>query len=697
MKKRYLIILLAIILILTDFPVGSKVNNLNIINFQSSQKTIYVDDDNIIGPWKGTIEYPYQFIKDALSNSSNGDVIIVLSGVYFERIKIENTVKIFGENKTKTIIDGSYEKSIIEISANNVLLKNITIRNSGGYIENSGINVISENNTFQDCIIYRTKTGILLNKTNNNEIDNCTFRTSGEGVFIKSSNNNTIESCCFIDNSIGVNCNDSMNNIIKYCYLNGNGITLLLEYSSNTIVSKCNITNNCVNLGGIFVVNCKNILLNNNKINHNGAGVHLFSSNEITISNCDFILNTHYAIILRTPSTNVKVTKCIIKNNLRYGIYIEKGNSCEIINNNIEDNTLYGIFSNFIKCDSRFNWWGSILGPSYIEKKSRSRITVLLGKIRCLPWLLKPLKDIGTDWDENKYCLVEDNIDNTGKKINLPGNDSDEDNVPDWWEIKWGYNPYSWDDHENLDPDNDALNNIEECYTDQWNSSPFYKDIFLEIDWMKGQDSKDTNKPSSELLDEIVDMFKEQGINFHYDIGNLGGGEEIPICNDTYSFYKLRDMYWKYFLNNNLTNPRKSIFHYGIVCDYCFDLNFPFIGWNDMDSFAISGEWLKDNNKFISKDKLIVGASIHHLGHSLGLIADAYNGIDNSGTLHILSKQWMKYRNYKSCMNYYYKYKIFNFSDGTNGIGDFDDWENLDFSFFKNSSFQFSDNKMLYN
>jgi parallel beta-helix repeat protein len=688
MKKRYLTILLAIILISTNLSVDSKVTKFNNTGLEIFKSTLYVDDNNTEGPWNGTIEHPYQFINDAVANSSNGDIIIVFAGFYFERIKIENSIKIFGENNTNTIIDGSYEKSIIEIHANNVILKNFTIRNSGGYIDNSGINVISENNTFQDCIIYRTKTGILLNQTKNNEIENCTFHTNGEGVFVKSSNNNKILSCCFGHNAIGVNFNNSKDNQIEYCYLHSNGIAFLLENSLNTEIYHCNISNNCINLGGIFVVNCENITISNNLINHNGAGVHLFNSNKIIISNCDFILNTHFAIILRIPSSNVKVINCEIKNNLRHGIYIEKGNSCEITKNNIMGNALYGIFSNFIKCNARINWWGSILGPSYFEKKSRDRISVLLGRIRCIPWLLKPLTNIGASWDENEDYMVEDTLDFTEKNIDLPGIDSDNDKVPDWWEDKWGYDSASWDDHANLDPDRDALNNIEECFTDRWNSSPFFKDIFLEIDWMEVQESDDTNKPSSDLLDEIVVIFRNQGINLHYDIGALGGGEEIPFCNDTYSFTKLRDMYWKYFLNNNLTNPRKGIFHYGVICNYCPDLNLPFIGWDDLDSFAISGEWLKNNNPFISKDKLIVSASVHHLGHSLGLIVDSHGGIDNSGVSVMLSKQWWKYHNYKSCMNYYYKYNIFSYSDGTHGTGDFDDWENLDFSFFKNSSFE---------
>jgi parallel beta-helix repeat protein len=688
MNNKSLIFLFTIVFIISNISVESTMIKFHIVGPEIFKKIIYVDDNNTEGPWNGTIDYPYQFINDGLANSSNGDIIFVFSGLYFERIIIENSVKICGENNTNTIIDGSYEKSIIEIYTNNVILKNFTIRNSGGYIDDSGINVKSENNTFQDCIIYRTKTGILLNQTKKNKIENCTFHTNGEGISVKLSNNNKITSCCLGNNAIGINFNNSMENQIEYCYLHSNGIAFLLENSLNIKIYHCNISNNCVNLGGIFIVNCENITLSNNRIIHNGAGVHLFSSNKINISNCDFILNTHFSIILRTPSNNVKVTNCNIKNNLRYGIYIEKSNSCEITKNNIFDNALYGIFSNFINCNARFNWWGSILGPSYFEKKSRSRITIFLGKIRCVPWLLKPLTNIGASWDENEEYMVKNTVDFTKKLIDLPGDDFDNDLVPDWWEDKWGYNSTSWDDHANIDPDNDALNNIEECFTDKWNSSPFIKDIFLEIDWMEMKKLDDTNMPSAELLDEIVNIFKIQEINLHYDIGALGGGEEIPFCNETYSFANIKDMYWKYFLNNNLTNPRKGIFHYGIVCNYCPDLNYPFIGWDDLDSFAISSEWLKKNNPFISKDELIISASVHSLGHSLGLIADTYEGIDNLGTSIILSKQWWNYHNYKSCMNYYYKYKFFDYSDGTNGKGDFNDWGNLDFNFFKNSSFE---------
>ncbi len=214
------------------------------------------------------------------------------------------------------------------------------------------------------------------------------------------------------------------------------------------------------------------------------------------------------------------------------------------------------------------------------------------------------------------------------------------------------------------------------------------KDIFLELDYMPCENPEETNKPSQELLQRLIDIFENKDITLHIDTGELGGGEQIPYCKSKFSFAKLRDLYWQYFLKNNLTNPRKGIFHYGIICNYCPDLNFPFFGWDGLDSFAVSTEWLKETMPFFSRKRLIVGATVHHLGHTLGLIADTNNAIDNMGTTKIFNKDFFVYRNYKSCMNYRYKYLLFSYSDGSHGRGDFDEWSNLDFSFFKNTNFK---------
>jgi len=227
----------------------------------------------------------------------------------------------------------------------------------------------------------------------------------------------------------------------------------------------------------------------------------------------------------------------------------------------------------------------------------------------------------------------------------------------------------------------------------EYNSNPFKKDIFLEIDWKKNPNNSQTNKPPQDLINKFIQNFEKHDITLHIDIGELGGGEEIPSYDSVFSFSKLIDLYWNFFLHNDINNPRKGIFHYGVVCNYCPDLNFPFNGWDHMDSFAISSEWLLEQYPRKNIGQIIVGAAIHHLGHTLGLLADTFDGIDNIGVTKPFTIQCIKFRNYKSCMNYNYKYEIFSYSDGTHGPGDFNDWNQLNLSFFKNSNFMYNYNK----
>jgi len=97
---------------------------------------------------------------------------------------------------------------------------------------------------------------------------------------------------------------------------------------------------------------------------------------------------------------------------------------------------------------------------------------------------------------------------------------------------------------------------------------------------------------------------------------------------------------------------------------------------------------LQNNQPSFSRDQLIIGGSIHELGHTLGLFVDDHGGNDNTVATWPFTLQWWKYQNYKSCMNYRYTYRIIDYSDGTHGKGDFNDWGELDFTFFKNTHFE---------
>ena len=97
---------------------------------------------------------------------------------------------------------------------------------------------------------------------------------------------------------------------------------------------------------------------------------------------------------------------------------------------------------------------------------------------------------------------------------------------------------------------------------------------------------------------------------------------------------------------------------------------------------------IKESHPTLDRGYGMMSGAIHEFGHTLGLFADDHNGIDNRGATIPLSKQWFKYRNYRSIMNYLYTYRIYDYSDGTHGFGDYNDWANLEFTFFKNTHFE---------
>ena len=687
MKKKFASLIIILLFLLTNVSVinsiGRQVETPDgvLIN----RKTIYVDDNNTGGPWNGTLEYPFQYIRDAIENATEGDVVYVFNGVYYENVIVDKTLSIIGENKSSTIIDGTYKEFVIHLIADHVYVHNFTIRNSGGYMHNAGMKLDSENNLITECIFYRTKSGIYVNHTNDNEINNCTFHTNGEGIYLKSSRGSKIRDCFFYHNGLGLHSENSNEIKINGCYAHTNGIAFFFNNSSNIESVRCAAYNNNDNQGGFFLSYCSNINISDCNVYHNGFGIKISNSSTIYISNCNLFWNTHFAININKNPENIMIEQCDFSENLRFGIQAKNSNF-RLLNNNIH-NSLCGIYSEYSLCYARHNWWGSPFGPALFERESKDRIIMKFGRVTIFPWLLQKVETAGTSW-EIDYELFNVEINNSRYvEIELPGPDSDNDHVPDWWEEKWGYDPFSWDDHKNLDPDEDGLNNVEECFTDKWDSNPFHKDVFLEFDWVEAKNPNSaSNKPPDDYVDKIKGVFEKQNITLHVDLGNLEGGEEIPYIVH-FSYADLRDLYWEYFLHNNLNNPRKGIFHYCLVCDYGAGPGFAFVGWNHLDSFQISAQALQEGQPLFSRGRLIVAGALHELGHTFGLTVDDHGGIDNMIAKPFTMQLW-KYLSYKSCLNYMYTYIIINFSDGSHGKGDFDDWNNLDFTFFKNTHFK---------
>ncbi|MBS3802769.1 MAG: right-handed parallel beta-helix repeat-containing protein, partial [Candidatus Thermoplasmatota archaeon] len=619
-----------------------------------------------------------------------GDTIFVFNGTYYETLDINKSVILKNMPSHDPIIDGRYNNTTVTISNPFVTLKGFTLRNTSGSQQSCAIGCYSSNIVIENCIFYRTKSGIYITNSTNISISNNSFQNNGEGIKLTRSENIQIYQNNFTHNGLGINIQYSSDSIIQQCRATINGIGIFLYNSANILIDHCATYNNNDNQGGIFLESSQFISIVNSIISHNGFGIKMSDSNNVSITDSTISHNTHAGILTTKHSKNIILSSCELINNLRISIHNYQS-SITVKNNNIYD-SICGIYTENGRCNVKNNWWGSIFGPGFFERKTQDNIKSINSSVTAIPWNYKFNEKSGANWNISGLLTKKPVTSPYERLITFQKKDSDLDGIPDWWEKKYGYSPTIADAHYNLDPDEDGLSNIEEYYTASWNSHPFRKDIFLEIDWMECRTSQDeTNKPSQAYIQKAIDIFAEHNITLHIDTGNLGGGELIPYA-ENFTFADLRDYYWKYFLNEDINSPRKGIFRYAIICDYGPASGFAFIGWDSLDAFCISADIIKNNHEVsYPRQRFIIGSSIHELGHTLGLTVDDHGGNDNKIATIPFTRQWFKYLSYPSCMNYFYTYFILGFSDGNLGPNDFNDWKNMDFSFFKNTHFTLPD------
>jgi nitrous oxidase accessory protein NosD len=180
----------------------------------SSPRTITVPDD-------------YPTIQAAINAANDGDTVFVRNGTYYEHVVVNKTLSLLGESKDSTIIDGSNNGYVVDVTANNVNISQFLLRNAGS--QWSGVNVESSGVTLWNNIIMDNHGGVWvrpgsLNTTiSGNKISNTqpsyadgirlwssgtlvvgniiTNESSGIGV---DESGNTIEGNLIANNSIGI-------------------------------------------------------------------------------------------------------------------------------------------------------------------------------------------------------------------------------------------------------------------------------------------------------------------------------------------------------------------------------------------------------------------------------------------------------------------------------------------------------------
>ena len=298
---------------------------------------------------------------------------------------------------------------------------------------------------------------------------------------------------------------------------------------------------------------------------------------------------------------------------------------------------------------------------------------------------------------------TEVNILHTDPEVDDSYQDPDEDGVPTAWEWKWGYDPFVYDNHSTIDPEIDGLSNYIEYKLEKWLAHPYQKDIYLEADFMKkgGGRFEIEHVFWEESQQMLIDEFNEQGISVHIDDGCMGGGGEyLRYVEGIGQATGVASEFYKY----HFSDERKGVFHYLFVGNWAgryhpqdCKLRYDVMGIPSNREYyrtIFSPPAITPRLKRIA---MAVGV-MHELGHSLGLMPTDTEGNDNAtivGRNDLPPLQKLRasrdakayWDSYESCMNYgKFGNYVLGYSDGSHGERDFDDWSDIDLTYFQRPS-----------
>ncbi|MDH5779183.1 MAG: PQQ-binding-like beta-propeller repeat protein [Candidatus Bathyarchaeota archaeon] len=334
----------------------------------------------------------YLTIQSAINSPEtlDGHTIFVSSGTYYEKVVMNKTLTIIGEDRSNTIINGSglnYTGALVTIEADNVDLAGFTVAdafNEGILVESSqhcevhnnilcftgdrgivfggggnntaynnlvynssaygGIDAIwSNNNTIYNNTVYFNRWGISTNRGSYNRIyNNTVYSNRGSGIHIDwPSTGNLI-----YNNNISSNTNtgirvlqEANGTVISGNKISGNFWGIAIENSSSNSISENTIT---TNRGGISLLLTSNNTLSENDITDNEVGI-LLNLNSDYNGILGNTLTTSYnnSIVLLQSSMNTISGNTIAHN--YHGIEVHSSSNLNTITENTITHNEYGV------------------------------------------------------------------------------------------------------------------------------------------------------------------------------------------------------------------------------------------------------------------------------------------------------------------------------------------------------------------
>ena len=316
--KKFLVIFILLLFILICNNQSIAINTKNIYQISESEG-IYL----FVG---GSGPNNYTKIQDAIDNADIDTVFVYNdSSPYFENLIVNKSIYLIGEDRESTVIDGNKISSVVNISADGVIVTGFKIQNSGNNILGSaGIQISSNYNAIFYNIICYNGEGIEIRDSESNTIMfNKIKWNDNDGIFVSGLNNTIFENKILSNNHFGIflynsNYNTISNNLIEKngfwgeTVWGGGGIDL--DNSSYNIISENNLSRNC--LFSVYLVYyskfniiegntmsqhsmsvgielqefCDNTYVSGNTITNNLIGININSNNN-TIEKNNFFTN----------------------------------------------------------------------------------------------------------------------------------------------------------------------------------------------------------------------------------------------------------------------------------------------------------------------------------------------------------------------------------------------------------------------
>lgn len=173
--------------------------------FETYLSYIYVDVNNIAGPWNGTAAAPLQSIPDALAVLASNGTIFLYEGVYENTsIVLNKNMNLIGENQDSTVLDGggSSTSYIVNIDGDyHISITTLVMRNAmiGVFAQNAS-NITLSHCTFMQC----SDAALSLAHCHYLLITDCTIQNNNHGIQLTNCSGNQIYHNNFFNNLVHV-------------------------------------------------------------------------------------------------------------------------------------------------------------------------------------------------------------------------------------------------------------------------------------------------------------------------------------------------------------------------------------------------------------------------------------------------------------------------------------------------------------